>query len=60
MKLAFLISAHTDPEHLKRLILSLPEDAVFVVHIDAKSDISAFTIIHKTIEHVFLTIEQAA
>lgn len=43
MKLAFLISAHTDPEHLKRLIMSLPEDAVFVVHIDAKSDISAFT-----------------
>lgn len=43
MKLAFLISAHTNPEHLKRLILSLPEDAVFVVHIDAKSDISAFT-----------------
>jgi len=43
MKLAFLISAHTDPEHLKRLILSLPENSVFVVHIDAKSDIQAFT-----------------
>ncbi len=43
MKLAFLISAHTDPEHLKRLIDSLPENSEFVIHIDQKSDISQFT-----------------
>ena len=43
MKFAFLISAHTDPALLKRLITSLPQDSVFVVHIDAKADINAFT-----------------
>lgn len=43
MNLAFLISAHTDPVHLKRLIESLPEDAEFFIHIDKKSDLSQFT-----------------
>lgn len=43
MNLAFLISAHTDPAHLKRLIESLPEDAEFFVHIDKKSSLSQFT-----------------
>ena len=37
-KLAFLISAHKDPVHLKRLIDSLPESSEFFIHIDAKSD----------------------
>lgn len=43
MKFAFLISAHTDPCQLKRLISRLPRRAVFVVHVDAKSDLQAFT-----------------
>jgi hypothetical protein len=43
MKLAFLISAHTDAVHLARLIASLPLESEFFVHIDAKSDIEQFT-----------------
>lgn len=42
MRLAFLISAHTDPAHLRRLVDSLPREADFYVHIDRKSDISQF------------------
>jgi len=42
MKLAFLISAHTDPYHLVRLISSLPDDSDFFIHIDLKSDESQF------------------
>lgn len=42
MRLAFLISAHTDPQHLDRLIKSLPEESDFFVHVDAKSDIKIF------------------
>ena len=43
MRFAFIISAHNDPVHLKRMIASLPQDSVFMVHIDAKSDLQAFT-----------------
>lgn len=43
MKLAYLISAHTDPEHLKRLISVLHSDADYYIHIDAKVDIKPFT-----------------
>ncbi len=43
MKLAFLISAHNDPEHLRRMINSLPQESVFLVHIDAKSNLKPFT-----------------
>lgn len=42
MKLAYLISAHTDPEHLKRLISVLHSDADYYIHIDAKVDITPF------------------
>lgn len=42
MTLAFLISAHTDPEHLRRLIGSLPSGSLFYVHIDRKADIAPF------------------
>lgn len=42
MRLAFLISAHTDAHHLARLVGSLPEEADFYVHIDRKSDIEPF------------------
>lgn len=43
MKLAFLITAHTDPVHLRRLIESLPSGSGFFLHIDAKSDLSLFS-----------------
>ena len=43
MRFAFIISAHNDPVHLKRMIESLPQQSVFMVHIDAKSDIQPFT-----------------
>lgn len=42
MKLAFLISAHTDPRQLHRLINALPTTADFYVHIDLKSNINDF------------------
>ncbi len=42
MRFAFIISAHNDPVHLQRMIASLPRQSLFVVHIDAKSDIQPF------------------
>lgn len=46
-RLAFLISAHTDPEHLKRLVESLPGGSDFYIHVDKKAEISRFTDIVK-------------
>ena len=43
MKLAFLISAHTDAQHLLRLINCLPPDSDKYIHIDLKADIKAFS-----------------
>lgn len=43
MNIAYLISAHTDPAQLRRLVLSLHPDAEFFVHIDAKSQLELFT-----------------
>lgn len=48
MKLAFLISAHTDPQQLRRLVASLPDDSDCYIHIDRKSDIRQFT---KVVNH---------
>ena len=42
MKIAFLISAHTDPHQLFRLTERLPEDSEIFVHVDLKSDLQAF------------------
>jgi len=42
MKIAYLISAHTDAEQLRRLIGSLHEDAHYFIHIDKKSDLQMF------------------
>lgn len=42
MNIAYLISAHTDAQQLKRLIEALHPDAEFFVHIDKKSDIRPF------------------
>lgn len=43
MKIAYLISAHTDAPQLKRLIDALHKDAEYFIHIDKKSDIRQFT-----------------
>ena len=43
MRIAFLISAFTDPQHLRRLINALDsEESVFFVHIDRKVDEQPF------------------
>lgn len=42
VKIAFLISAHTDALHLKRLIESLPGSASFYIHIDRKANIDEY------------------
>ena len=42
MKIAFLISAHTDPHQLFRLTERLPEDSEIFVHVDLKCDLQAF------------------
>ena len=42
MKIAFLISAHTDPRQLFRLTERLPEDSEIFVHVDLKSDLQSF------------------
>lgn len=41
-KIAFLILAHTDPAHLARLSHALSDASDIYVHLDAKSNISAF------------------
>lgn len=43
LSVAYLISAHTDPPQLLRLIEALQSEAEFFVHIDLKSDLSSFT-----------------
>lgn len=43
MKIAFLISAHTDAPQLYRLVKALPDDSDFFIHIDSKADIKPFT-----------------
>lgn len=43
MSIAYLISAHTDPQQLRKLISALHPDAHFFVHVDKKSDFDAFT-----------------
>lgn len=56
-KIAYLISAYKDPEHLQRLILALAygveEYVCFFVHIDAKVDEKPFLPICNK-ENVFL------
>lgn len=42
MRIAFIITAHNDPVHLKRMTDALPESSEFFVHVDAKSDIEPF------------------
>ena len=42
-RLAYLVLAHTDPEHLARLIRTLDYASDFYIHIDKKSDIAPFS-----------------
>lgn len=42
MKLAFLISTHTDVPQLKRLVEALPDNSVSFIHVDGKVDIAPF------------------
>lgn len=67
MTLAFLISAHTDPVHLARLVKSLPEDAAFFIHVDLKTDLTPFLplaedprvhLLHRRINVVWGSIRQ--
>ncbi|MEH6307510.1 beta-1,6-N-acetylglucosaminyltransferase [Olivibacter sp. CPCC 100613] len=41
-KIAYLIAAHSDPEHLKRLVNALDYNADFFIHIDLKQQIEPF------------------
>lgn len=43
MKIAFLISAHTDASQLRRLVEALPEGSDFYIHIDRKARLGDFT-----------------
>ena len=43
MKIAYLISAHTDPNHLERLIRALDDNQTeFFIHLDARADKKQF------------------
>ncbi|MBO5641665.1 MAG: conjugal transfer protein [Prevotella sp.] len=42
MKLAYLISVHTDVLQLNRLIKALPDNSVSFIHVDGKVDIAPF------------------
>jgi len=41
-KIAYLIAAHQDPEHLERLVGALDDRADFFIHIDGKQQIEPF------------------
>ena len=44
MKIAYLIAAHNDPVHLKRLIdgLNIADITDFYIHLDKRADIKRF------------------
>ena len=54
-RIAYLILAHADPEHLRRLTLRLLEDPVadVFIHLDRKTGRSAFDILLRYSERVF-------
>lgn len=54
MKIAYLILAHKDPEHLARLAERLSKTGDSFIHIDKKSDISKFESRLKNIRGVYL------
>lgn len=57
-KIAFLISAHTDPQQLARLIKALPQESRFFVHVDKKADIREFESAVRGIADVSFTHER--
>ncbi|MGM9712624.1 MAG: glycosyltransferase [Prevotella sp.] len=57
-KIAFLISAHTDPQQLARLIEALPRESRFFVHVDKKADIREFESAVRDIDGVSFTRER--
>lgn len=46
-KIAYLILAHSDPEHLNKLIESIDYNSDFYIHLDNKADINKFSFINK-------------
>ena len=50
MNIAYLISAHNDPQQLKRLVEALGNNAWCFIHIDKKSDIKPFIDVLSCIE----------
>ena len=55
MKIAYLISAHKDPQQLGRMVQALhTEDTRFFVHVDANVDIKPF--INTTTPPLFVSI----
>ena len=42
MKIAYCISAYTDPGQLARLVKSLHSDAHYFIHIDKNADVKQF------------------
>ena len=57
-QIAFLISAHTDPQQLARLIRALPQEARFFVHVDKKANIREFEDAVRGIADVSFTHER--
>lgn len=56
-KIAFLILAHNDPAHLKRLINALDDPAFdCYIHVDAKSDIDVFDFDSYRLQHSGMTV----
>ena len=54
MNIAYMITAHMDPEQLGRLVKALTyEENVFYIHIDKKVDISPFLELLGDKENVF-------
>lgn len=55
MRIAYLVMAHNQPEHLLRMVNALDfEGAVFYIHIDKKSDATPFTSLFSNRENIHL------
>ncbi|HAP7946407.1 TPA: glycosyl transferase, partial [Enterococcus faecium] len=52
MKICYLILAYNDIGNLKRLVNRLNENAVFIIHIDKKTDIEPFIEAFKSYDNV--------
>ena len=52
MNIAYLISAHADPQHLQKLVQALHVTAEYFIHVDAKTDIKPFRATFKDMRNV--------